>query len=206
MVCNAWVLASFNNGKLKEFSELLSTLPVKLRLLSDYTQEAVEETGLSFVENAILKARYAAKCSGLPALADDSGLCVDVLGGGPGIYSARYAGPGSSDKENREKLLSALEGEPQRSACFVCVLAFVRDENDPMPLLAQGVWRGEIAAQALGHHGFGYDPVFYLPALKKTSAELSPQEKAGFSHRGEAVRAFLTQYGDEIKFTPAICI
>lgn len=194
MTHDAWVLASFNTGKLKEFSQLLSSLPAKLHLLSEYTQLAVEETGLSFIENAILKARYAAKCSGLPALADDSGLCVDALGGAPGIYSARYAGVNASDEKNRQKLLSALEGQSQRSACFVCVLAFVRHYEDPMPILAQGVWRGEIAKQERGHHGFGYDPVFYLPGEEKTSAELLPEQKAAVSHRAQAVRLFLDQY------------
>lgn len=158
----------------------------------------VPETGLSFVENALIKARNASKQTGLPALADDSGLAVDALNGAPGIYSARYAGEHASDEENFQKLLSDLkrQDDNNRRACFWCALAFVKHADDPTPLIIQKSWEGEIINKAKGLGGFGYDPIFYLSSHGRTSAELSPEEKNKISHRGQALQAFLKQIKD----------
>ena len=155
--------------------------------------ESAEETGLTFIENAILKARHAAQITGLPAIADDSGLAVDALGGAPGIYSARYAGVDASDQHNLDKLLQALEQVPdgERQAQFHCVLVYVRHAADPTPLVFHGSWAGEITRAAAGEGGFGYDPIFYVPALGKTAAELSKDEKRAVSHRGKALTLLL---------------
>jgi XTP/dITP diphosphohydrolase len=171
------VLASHNAGKLKQ-----------LRSVGEFSQVEPEETGLSFVENAILKARNAARLSGLPALADDSGLAVDYLGGAPGIYSARYA-DGQGDAANNAKLLDALKDVPdaQRGAQFVCVLALVRHADDPLPILCEGLWQGRILTAASGAHGFGYDPLFWVPERDCSSAELSPAQKNQLSHRARAM-------------------
>ena len=160
---------------------------------SQFTTASVEETGLTFVENAILKARHAAKVSGLPALADDSGLEVDALQGAPGIYSARYAGPNANDAANCAKLLTALGGIPaeRRQARFRCVLVHLRWDLDPAPLICQGAWEGWIAEQPQGEHGFGYDPIFRPTNLGVTAAELAPERKGVLSHRGQALRLFV---------------
>ena len=181
------VLASHNAGKLKELQTMLGD-SVHLRSIGEFSSVEPEETGLSFVENAILKARNAARISGLPALADDSGLAVDFLGGAPGIYSARYA-DGQGDAANNAKLLEALKDEPaeQRGAQFVCVLALVRHADDPLPIICEGLWHGRILSAASGEHGFGYDPLFWVPERDCSSAELSPVEKNQLSHRARAM-------------------
>ncbi|MCF5711269.1 RdgB/HAM1 family non-canonical purine NTP pyrophosphatase [Pseudomonas tremae] len=181
------VLASHNGGKLKELQAMLGG-SVTLRSVSEFSLVEPEETGLSFVENAILKARNASRLSGLPALADDSGLAVDFLGGAPGIYSARYA-DGQGDAANNAKLLEALKDVPdeQRSAQFVCVLALVRHADDPLPILCEGLWHGRILHAASGEHGFGYDPLFWVPERNCSSAELGPGEKNQLSHRARAM-------------------
>ena len=188
------VLASGNRGKLKEMQQVLADTGFELLLQTDFNTEDAEETGLSFVENALIKARHASRETGLPALADDSGLCVDALGGEPGIYSARYSGEGANDETNNAKLLAELAGKKDRSATFVCVLAYVRHADDPLPLICQGLWRGEILDSPQGENGFGYDPLFFVPELGCCSAELTPQVKNRNSHRGLALREFLQQW------------
>jgi XTP/dITP diphosphohydrolase len=181
------VLASGNAHKAKEIS---AALPRNLELIlqSDLEIVSAEETGLTFLENALIKARNAAACSNLPALADDSGISVDALGGAPGIYSARYAGVDASDRQNLEKLLTELGDHDNRKARFHCVLVFLRTPDDPTPLVAEGSWHGQIAHSASGEAGFGYDPVFYLPDRACTAAELNMTEKNEISHRGIALR------------------
>lgn len=183
------VLASGNKGKLREFNQLLADLQYEVLPQSAFTETEADETGLSFVENAILKARHAARISGLPALADDSGLEVDVLDGAPGIYSARFAGNQASDEDNNRKLINMLSAfEPEkRTARFQCVLVFMRHAQDPTPLICQGTWEGIIVDTPRGSNGFGYDPLFYIPELDCCSAELSPEEKGQLSHRAQAV-------------------
>jgi len=182
------VLASGNAGKIKEIQAILAGHPIVPQ--SAFNVAECEETGVTFVENAILKARNAAKHCNLPAIADDSGLVVDALDGAPGVISARYAGDGASDQDNLQKLLQELEGVPeaQRSARFVCVLVFMEHAQDPCPVIAQGVWEGRIMTQALGTNGFGYDPVFWVPEQHCSSAELSPDLKNSLSHRGQALK------------------
>ncbi len=183
------VLASGNAGKLREFNQVLGALDVEVLPQSQFQVPDAEETGLSFVENAILKARHAAQLTGLPALADDSGLEVDALLGAPGIYSARYAGPGASDADNNQRLLEALAEVPdeQRSARFQCLLVYMRHAEDPTPLICQGTWEGRILRAPRGDNGFGYDPLFFIPALNCCSAELPASDKNRLSHRGQAV-------------------
>jgi XTP/dITP diphosphohydrolase len=190
------VLASSNRGKLKEIQALLAPLHVRVLPQTALAVPEVEETCPTFVENALLKARNAARFTGLPALADDSGLEVEALGGAPGVYSARYAGPHADDAANVAKLLEALAGFSleERSARFRCVLVFLRHALDPSPLIAEGTWEGVIAEEPRGEGGFGYDPVFYLPPLKRTAAELTPQEKNALSHRGQALRQLLARW------------
>lgn len=187
------ILASGNQGKLREFQQLLAECGFQVRPQSDYQLESAEETGLSFVENAILKARHASAHTGLPAVADDSGLEVDALQGRPGIYSARYAGPDANDTDNNAQLLRELAGTPteKRSARYHCVLAFLRHAEDPMPLLCQGSWEGFILEQPLGCGGFGYDPLFYVPSHDCSAAELDKAEKGRISHRALATRQLL---------------
>jgi len=189
------VFASHNAGKLKELQAMLGDA-VQLRSVGEFSQVEPEETGLSFIENAILKARNAARLSGLPALADDSGLAVDHLGGAPGIYSARYA-DGQGDAANNAKLLAALKDVPeaQRTAQFVCALALVRHADDPLPILCEGLWHGRILLQASGEHGFGYDPLFWVPERGCSSAELSPAEKNQLSHRARAMALLRQRLG-----------
>lgn len=185
------VLASGNRGKLAEFQLAFADLGIELIAQSKFGIASPEETGLSFVENALLKARHASQLTGLPALADDSGLCVDALDGAPGLYSARYAGPKASDADNRARLLQAMVDVPVsgRSARFVCVLTLLRHPKDPIPLIAEGRWEGSVGSVEHGEGGFGYDPVF-LPddASGSTAAQLAPERKAALSHRGHAVR------------------
>ncbi len=190
------VLASGNRGKLKEIQALLSPLHVRVLPQTALAVPQVEETCPTFVENALLKARNAARFTGLPALADDSGLEVEALGGAPGVYSARYAGPDADDAANIAKLLEALAsfGLEERRARFRCVLVFLRHALDPSPLIAEGSWEGIIAEEPRGEGGFGYDPVFYLPKLGRTAAELTPQEKNALSHRGQALRQLLARW------------
>ncbi|WP_282339863.1 MULTISPECIES: RdgB/HAM1 family non-canonical purine NTP pyrophosphatase [Pseudomonas] len=194
---NELVLASHNAGKLKELQAMLGA-SVKLRSVGEFSPVEPEETGLSFVENAILKARNAARLSGLPALADDSGLAVDVLGGAPGIYSARYA-DGQGDAANNAKLLLALKDVPEaeRGAQFVCCLALVRHADDPLPILCEGLWHGRILNEARGAHGFGYDPLFWVPERNCSSAELGPVEKNQISHRALAMALLKQRLGLE---------
>lgn len=189
------VLASHNAGKLKELQAMLGDA-VQVRSVGEFSQIEPEETGLSFIENAILKARNAARVSGLPALADDSGLAVDALGGAPGIYSARYA-DGQGDAANNAKLLLALQGLPaeQRGAQFVCCLALVRHADDPLPIICEGLWHGRILEQAEGEHGFGYDPLFWVPERNCSSAVLSPAEKNQLSHRARAMALLRERLG-----------
>ena len=183
------VLASGNAGKLAELRELLGD-GFELHPQSEFGVSDADETGLSFIENAILKARHAAHSTGLPALADDSGLCVDALHGAPGLYSARYAGTHGDAEANIEKLLGALAGTPEdaRTARFVCVLALVHSADDPMPLVAEGIWEGRILHARAGANGFGYDPVFFSPAHGCSAAQLPAAVKNRDSHRGVALR------------------
>ncbi|MDP8984647.1 MAG: RdgB/HAM1 family non-canonical purine NTP pyrophosphatase [Pseudomonadota bacterium] len=189
------VIASANPGKLREFRELLAELPFAVLGQGDLGITGPEETGSSFRDNALLKARHAAKAAGAAAIADDSGLEVDVLGGAPGIFSARYAGEGASDAANNAKLLAALKATPAhaRAARYRCVLVFVVGDCDPSPLTAEGTWEGQIVDSPRGTGGFGYDPYFWLPELGRTAAELTPAEKNGRSHRGAAMRALREQ-------------
>jgi len=187
------VLASSNAGKVREINQLLASQQIQVVPQSEFSVPDAEETGLTFVENAILKARNAALHSGLAAIADDSGIEVDALRGAPGIYSARYAGPGASDQANLEKLLDALKDVPQqqRSARFQCLMVYLRHAEDPTPIICQGTWEGLITREPAGDNGFGYDPVFWVPSHGCTSAQLPPQEKNRLSHRGQALHKLL---------------
>ncbi|MBT1062630.1 RdgB/HAM1 family non-canonical purine NTP pyrophosphatase [Bowmanella sp. Y26] len=190
-----WVMATGNPGKVKELAKMLSPLNVDIRVQSEFGVQDADETGLSFVENAILKARHAARITGLPAIADDSGLAVDALGGAPGIYSARYAGQGAGDTANLQKLLHAMQdvSDDKRSARFICVLVWLRHADDPTPIICQGQWQGSITRTPAGSGGFGYDPVFWVPEQGCTSAELSSEVKNQLSHRAQALRQLLPQ-------------
>ena len=189
------VLASNNAGKVREIGQLLAGARIRVVPQGEYGVPEVEETGLTFVENAIIKARHAAQSSGLAAIADDSGLEVDALHGAPGIYSARYAGIGASDQENLVKLLKDLEGLPDaaRTARFQCVLVYLRHASDPTPLICQGTWEGRILTEVHGDNGFGYDPIFFVPTHGCSSAELDPDTKNQLSHRGQALRQLRAQ-------------
>ncbi len=181
------VLASGNAGKLREFGQLLATVDFEVVPQSVFNVPEAEEPHCTFVENALTKARHAARHTGQPALADDSGLCVAALGGAPGVYSARYAGEPKSDARNNEKLIAALQGLADRRAHYVAVLVFVRHADDPQPVIAEGEWHGEIVDSPRGADGFGYDPHFYVPRFGKTAAELSHDEKNAVSHRAQAL-------------------
>ncbi|EPU0990876.1 XTP/dITP diphosphatase [Cronobacter turicensis] len=187
------VLATGNAGKVRELASLLQEFGLDVVAQTELGVESAEETGLTFIENAILKARHAAQVTGFAAIADDSGLSVDALGGAPGIYSARYAGSDASDQENLEKLLVALHDVPdeQRQAQFHCVLVYMRHADDPTPLVFHGVWSGVITRAPAGQGGFGYDPIFVVPSLGKTAAELTREEKSAISHRGQALKLLL---------------
>jgi len=191
------VLASSNNGKVREINQVLADTGMQVQPQSKFGVVDAEETGLTFVENAILKARNAAQHTGLPAIADDSGLEVDALAGAPGIYSARFAGEGASDQENLEKLLVELKAVPeeQRTARFQCLMVFMRHANDPTPLICQGTWEGRILFAARGNNGFGYDPVFHVPTHDCSSAELPAETKNSLSHRGQALRQLVAALG-----------
>jgi len=187
------VLASGNPGKVREINALLGELGLKVRPQGEFGVSDAEETGLSFVENALLKARHAAQHTGLPAIADDSGLEVDALHGAPGIYSARYAGAAASDRANLEKLLAVMQDVPEaaRSARFQCLMVYMRHAEDPTPLICQGSWEGRILFEVRGDNGFGYDPVFFVPTHDCSSAELPPEVKNSLSHRGQALRQLM---------------
>jgi XTP/dITP diphosphohydrolase len=185
------ILASNNAGKLKEFSELLGPVGFAVHTQGEFNVPEADEPHVTFVENALAKARHASRLTGLPALADDSGVCVNALGGAPGVYSARYAGEPKSDARNSEKLIADLAAQSDKSAYYFCVLVFVRHADDPQPVIAEGRWNGEVIAAPRGQGGFGYDPYFYLPALGKTAAELTAAEKNQLSHRGQALRALV---------------
>jgi XTP/dITP diphosphohydrolase len=189
------VLATGNAGKLKEIGEMLAGLDIEVISQRALGIADAEETGLSFVENAILKARHAAALSGLPAIADDSGLEVDALRGAPGIHSSRYAGTAATDADNNRKLLDALAGLPpeRRSARFRCLMVYLRHAQDPTPLICQGSWEGRILDAPRGSNGFGYDPLFWVPDQDCSSAELPPATKNRLSHRGQALRQLLEQ-------------
>ncbi len=189
------VLASHNAGKLKELQAMLGDT-VQVRAIGEFSSVEPEETGLSFIENAILKARHAAQVSGLPALADDSGLAVDALGGAPGIYSARYA-DGQGDAANNAKLLEALQGVPdaERGAQFVCCLALVRHAEDPLPIVCEGLWHGRILHAAQGENGFGYDPLFWVAERGCSSAEMASADKNQLSHRARAMALLKQRLG-----------
>lgn len=198
------VLASGNAGKLREMQRILAGAGVELTSQRELDIDAPEETGLTFVENALIKARHASRASGLPALADDSGLAVDALGGDPGIHSARYAGAHGDDAANNRKLLDALRDVPdaQRTARFICVIAFLRHPEDPVPLICQGLWPGSIRHTPAGDNGFGYDPLFQVPGRECSSAELPADEKNRISHRGRALQQLLAQWAEAAPAIP----
>ncbi len=196
---NRIVLASGNAGKVKEINQLLSNQLIQVIPQSAFDVPEVEETGLTFVENAILKARNAARHSGLPAIADDSGLEVDALDGAPGIRSARFAGPDATDQANNDKLLEQLKAVPEagRGARFQCLLVYLRHPADPTPIICQGTWEGRILFRPQGENGFGYDPLFFVPDHGCSSAELRPEVKNQLSHRGRALRELLVKLSNE---------
>ena len=186
------VIASNNPGKLREFQAMLAPFGIEVLTQSQLGIEEAEEPHCTFVENALAKARHVSRESGLPALADDSGICVEALGGAPGVQSARYAGDNpKSDARNNEKLLQEMQGITNRCAHYYCVLVLMHHADDPQPLIAEGEWHGEIAHEERGEGGFGYDPLFWLPELGKMNAELSHDEKAQLSHRAKALQTLL---------------
>ncbi len=185
------VIASNNPGKLAEFSRLLGPLGYQVHTQAELGISEAEEPHPTFIENALAKARHASRASGLPALADDSGICVPTLGGAPGVQSARYAGEPKSDAANNAKLVQTMAAHADKSAYYYCVLVYVRHADDPQPVIAEGRWDGQLISQARGEGGFGYDPYFLLPSLGKTAAELAPEEKNRLSHRGQALRSLV---------------
>ncbi|MDP2634324.1 MULTISPECIES: XTP/dITP diphosphatase [unclassified Pseudoalteromonas] len=187
------VLATGNQGKVKELAQMLSPLDINVVPQSDFNVSSVPETGTTFVENAIIKARHAAKVTGLPAIADDSGLEVDALNGAPGVYSARFAGDDATDQDNIDKLLIELGDNPIRSARFWCVLVLMRHSDDPTPLICSASWEGQITQAQDGQGGFGYDPIFYVSELDCTSAQLTKEQKNAISHRGQALNSLLSE-------------
>ena len=189
------VLASNNAGKVREINEMLAGHTVRVVSQSAFNVPEVAETGLTFIENALLKARNAARHTGLPAIADDSGIELDALGGRPGIYSARYAGTGASDADNLKTLIDDVRKLPEdkRQCRFVCLMVYLRHAEDPIPLIAEGIWEGIAVTTPSGNNGFGYDPVFYVPTHLCTSAELAPEIKNKLSHRGQALRSLVAQ-------------
>lgn len=190
------VLATGNQGKVNELANLLAQHNIEVLPQSNFNVPDVPETGTTFVENAIIKARHAAKVTGLPAIADDSGLEVDALNGAPGVISARYSGEGATDANNNEKLLAALTGVPadKRTARFHCVLVYMRHADDPTPVICHGVWEGSILATKRGEQGFGYDPLFWVESHQCSSAELDRNEKNKLSHRGKALAQFVKHF------------
>ncbi len=194
------VLATGNKGKVAEFSSLFDDFSITVSPQSEFNVEEVPETGTTFVENAIIKARHAAKVTGLPAIADDSGLAVDALGGAPGIYSSRYAGESANDSDNIDKLLAALASETDnRKARFLCVLVFMQHELDPTPIICQGEWHGEISTARKGKGGFGYDPIFWLPEQNCSAAELDKHRKNKVSHRGKALEQLIQRMQEVLR-------
>jgi XTP/dITP diphosphohydrolase len=198
---NTIVLASGNKGKLKEFADLFAPMNINVVPQSEFDVPEAEETGLTFVENAIIKARNAAEYTGLPAIADDSGIEVDYLLGAPGIYSARYSGDNATAEKNLNALLMALKDVPEneRAARYQCVLVMMRHSKDPTPLICQASWEGQILTEPKGDGGFGYDPIFWVPEKQCSAAELSKQDKHALSHRGQAIRQFETAFNFEAK-------
>ena len=192
------VLASGNAGKLREFGQLLAPLNFEVLPQAAFNVPEAEEPYATFVENALAKARHCARHTGLPSLADDSGLCVEVLGGAPGVRSARYAGEPKSDARNNAYLIEQLQGKTDRRAHFVCVLVFVRHADDPQPLIAEGEWHGEILDAPRGAEGFGYDPLFFVPALNATAAELGHEQKNNLSHRGVALQQLIGKLREKL--------
>lgn len=192
------VLASDNQGKIREINSLLRNTPLEVVGQGSLGVEPIEETGTTFIENALLKARNAARQTGLAAIADDSGLEVDALGGRPGVYSARFAGPQATDTKNVEKLLAALDGisPEKRSARFRCAMVYVTHADDADPLICEGAWEGKIITEPKGDNGFGYDPIFWIEGEKATAAELAPERKNILSHRGQALRMLVAQLAE----------
>ena len=190
------ILASSNRGKLRELQKLLSVLDFELISQDELNLTDTPETGITFVENALIKARGASQQCGLPTIADDSGLVVPALGGAPGIYSARFAGTHGDDEANNQLLLQRLAGQPNRRAYFYCALVFVRSENDPAPVIATAAWHGEIASHPRGSHGFGYDPLFVVQGFTETSAELPSEVKNSISHRAIASQSLIVELGE----------
>lgn len=201
---NTIVLASNNAGKIKEFNALLSDMGIDVKPQSEFNVEEAEETGLSFIENAILKARHACAQTGLPALADDSGIEVDYLNGAPGIYSARFAGEHGNNDANNALLLEKLAGVPEleRTARFHCVLAYMRHKDDPIPQVFHGVWEGRILTSTEGQEGFGYDPLFYVPECACSAASLPKEIKNQISHRGKALKQLLAAFRQSPSLLP----
>ena len=195
------MLASGNPGKLAELQSALSHLGLALTPQPKTAEYEVEETGSTFVENAIIKARHAAKLSGLPCIADDSGLMVSALNDKPGVRTARFAGDNATSEDNMALMLEQLEDKESRAAQFCCVLVFVRHATDPLPVIATATWPGEIAKEKSGADGFGYDPIFYVPTHKKTAAELTREEKQSLSHRGQAVAILSKQLANQLAVT-----
>lgn len=189
------VLASNNKGKLREFGAMLAPLSIEVHPQGEFHVSEAEEPYGTFLENCLAKARHAAQSTGLPAIADDSGICVDALGGAPGVLSARFAGEPKSDARNNAKLVESLKGQSNRRAHYTCVLVAVRHADDPEPIIAEGRWYGEVTDTPQGEGGFGYDPYFYLPECGKTAAQLTADEKNAISHRGIALRKLV----DEMK-------
>ena len=189
---NSLVLASNSAGKVREFGALFADLGIKIIPQGNLGIAPAPEPYCTFIENALAKARHASEQSGLPALADDSGICVNALGGEPGVRSARYAGEGASDANNNAKLIAQLQGKTDRGAHYVCALVLIQHALDPEPLVVQTRWHGELLDAPRGHHGFGYDPYFWLPALGMTAAELEPAQKNTISHRGQALHQLLS--------------
>jgi XTP/dITP diphosphohydrolase len=195
------ILASNNPGKVKEINALLEDIAINVIPQSQFDVEEAEETGLTFVENALIKARNATAHAHHPAIADDSGIEVPALDGRPGIYSARYAGAGASDEDNLNKLIEDLKELPEEEciAQFVCVMVYMRHANDPIPIITQGIWKGKLILEPKGENGFGYDPIFFVPTHNCTSAELSPEIKNQLSHRGQALRQLVKLIHEEVQ-------
>ncbi len=185
------VLASGNKGKLREFRQMLEPMGYEIHPQSEFNVTEAEEPFGTFVENALAKARHVSRQTGLPAMADDSGICVEALGGMPGVHSARYAGDPKSDDRNNQKLIADLAGMENRSANYYCVLVYVRSADDPQPIIADGRWAGIVIDEPRGENGFGYDPYFLIPEFGKTAAELPPEKKNACSHRGKALKALM---------------
>lgn len=195
---NKIVIASSNAGKLREIEKLLAPLGIEIISQASCAIGEVDEPHATFVENALAKARHASQQTGLPALADDSGICVNALGGAPGVFSARYAGEPKLDTRNNQKLVETLRAYADRSAYYYCVMVLLRHAQDPQPIIAEGVWQGEIILESRGEGGFGYDPLFFLPELSKTSAELSLEEKNLISHRGQALAKLVAMLSKDL--------